>query len=74
MSLVTLTFRDIVKKYIHMGITIFQIFIWDGISSNIRSEIIFYGDANVKQNLRPHIPRYTTQIKNLDTGLDLGTP
>ena len=36
----------IVKKYIRMGITIFKFFIWGGISSNIRSEIMFYGSAN----------------------------
>ena len=28
-----------------MGITIFKIFIWGGISSYIRSEITFYGSA-----------------------------
>ena len=28
-----------------MGITILKIFIWRGISSNIRSEITFYGSA-----------------------------
>ena len=28
-----------------MGITIFKIFIWGGISSDIRSEITFYGSA-----------------------------
>ena len=31
-------------KYIK-GITVFKIFIWGGISSDIRSEIKFYGDA-----------------------------
>ena len=34
------------KKYIRMGITVFKIFIWGGISSNIRSEIMFYGSAD----------------------------
>ena len=27
------------------GITVFKIFIWGGISSDIQSEIYFYGDA-----------------------------
>ena len=35
-----------VKRYIRMGITIFKIFIWGGISSDIRSEIMFYGSAD----------------------------
>ena len=30
---------------IRMGITIFKIFIWGGISSDILSEITFYGSA-----------------------------
>ena len=33
-------------KYIRMGITIFQFVIWGGISSDIRSEIMFYGCAD----------------------------
>ena len=53
-SLVTLTFCEkqcifslfIVKKYIRMGITIFKFFIWGGISSDIRLEIMFYGSAD----------------------------
>ena len=35
-----------VKKHIRMGITIFKFFTWGGISSDIRSEITFYGSAN----------------------------
>ena len=35
-----------VKKYIRMGITIFQFVIWGGISSDIRSEIMFYDSAD----------------------------
>ena len=34
------------KKYFRMGITIFKIFIRGGISSDIRSEIMFYGSAD----------------------------
>ena len=30
------------------GITVFKIFIWGGISSDIRSEILFNGDASVE--------------------------
>ena len=33
------------SKCIRMGITIFKIFIWGGISSDIRSEITFYGSS-----------------------------
>ena len=35
-----------VKKYIRMGINIFKSFIWGGISSDIRSGIMFYGSAD----------------------------
>ena len=31
------------------GITVFKIFIWGGISLDIRSEIWFYGDMSDKQ-------------------------
>ena len=30
------------------GITVFKFFIWGGISSDIRSEILFYGDASAE--------------------------
>ena len=49
-----------------MGITIFKIFIWGGISLDIRSEITFYGPAcevAVKQNFRPYIRRHTSTNK-----------
>ena len=35
------------KNCIRMGITVFKIFIWGGISSDIRWEIMFYGSAYV---------------------------
>ena len=35
-----------VKKYIRMVIIVFKFFIWGGISADIRSEILFYGDAS----------------------------
>ena len=37
---------DETQKCIKMGITIFKNFIWRGISSDIRSEIMFYGSAS----------------------------
>ena len=40
-----LTFLFLIKIY---GITVFKIFIWGGISSDIRSEIKFYGDARAE--------------------------
>ena len=36
-----------VKKCIRMGITIFKIYIWGGISSVVWSEITFYSSADV---------------------------
>ena len=42
---VTLKIEIKLHKCIRMGITIFKIFIWGGISSDIRSEITFYGSA-----------------------------
>ena len=38
----------IVKKYIRMHKTIFKFFIWGGILSDIRSEILFYSDASAE--------------------------
>ena len=45
MRLATLKFEMKLQKCIRMEITIFKIFIWGGISSDIRSEITFYGSA-----------------------------
>ena len=40
-------------------ITVFKLFIWDGISSDIQSEN-FYGDARaIKRDFRTYIRRYT---------------
>ena len=36
-----------------MGITIFKIFIWGGISSDICSEITVYGSAHISNNIPP---------------------
>ena len=51
-----------------MGITLFKIFIWGGISSDILSEITFYGSAYarvaVKLNFRPYIRRYRPTSPN----------
>ena len=47
MLFATLQFETKLQKYIRMGITIFKIYIWGGISSDIRSEIMFYGSAPV---------------------------
>ena len=45
MQLATLQFELKLQKYIRMGITIFKIFIWGGISSDKGLEIRFYGFA-----------------------------
>ena len=43
--LATLKFETKLQKCIRMEITIFKIFIWGSISSDIRSKITFYGSA-----------------------------
>ena len=45
MGLATLQFESKLQKCTRMGITIFKIFIWGGISSDKVSEITFYGSA-----------------------------
>ena len=45
MRLATFLFETKLKKCIRIGITIFKVFIWGGISPDIRSEITFYGSA-----------------------------
>ena len=50
MLLATVKFETKLQKCIRIGITIFKIFIWGGISLDIRSEITFYGYAHASQN------------------------
>ena len=45
MRLAMLQFETKLQKCIRMGIIIFKIFIWGGISSDIRSEITFHVSA-----------------------------
>ena len=45
MRLATLQFETRLQKCIRMGITIFKTFIWGGISSDLHSEIKFYGST-----------------------------
>ena len=70
MGLTTLQFEMRLQKCIRMGITIFNIFIWGHISSSdIHSEITFYGSAQallLKLNFRPYIQRYTSPNKNVE--------
>ena len=40
-----LLFETKLQKCIRVGITIFKIFIWGGISSDIQLEITFYGSS-----------------------------
>ena len=50
-----------------MGINIFKIFMWGGISSDICSEITFYClRVAVKLDFRPYIRRYTSQNQNFE--------
>ena len=52
-----------------MGITILQFIIWGGISSNIRSEIMFYSaDASAKNKISDRISDdIPPQMRNLNT-------
>ena len=45
MRLAMLQFETRLQKCIRMGIAIFKIFNWGGISSDISSEIMFYSSA-----------------------------
>ena len=45
LQLATLRFEAKLQKRNRMGETIFNIFIWGGISSDLRPEITFYGSA-----------------------------
>ena len=52
-----------------MGITIFKIFIWGGISLDIRSEITFYGSASRRHKIKfPTSPNddEVSFLENLD--------
>ena len=75
MSVTQLTFCVIscfwcvkVKKYIRIRISIFRIFIWGSISSDICSEIMFSGSADVLlyKKIRPYIRRYTALNENFE--------
>ena len=52
---------------IRMGITVFKTFIWGGVSSDMWSEIMFYG--SVKLNFQSYIELYTSHIKIFNTQL-----
>ena len=51
-----------------MGITIFKISIWGGISSDIRRirVLLLSLSVTVKLNLRPYIQQYTAQNDNFE--------
>ena len=51
MRLVMLQFETALQECIRMGITIFKILIWGGMSSDIRAEIMF----TIKLSFKPHI-------------------
>ena len=54
---------------IRMGITKFKMFIWGGISSDIRSKtpfLWFHQCVAVKLNFRPYIRRYTSPNENFE--------
>ena len=56
------------------SITIFKIFIWE--SSDIRSEIMYYGSARMsrKLNFRPYKRRYTCACTSLNENLEYSYP
>ena len=66
MRLAMLQFETKLQKCIRMGITIFKIFIWGGISLDIRWKTTFYCSARVavKLNFRPYSQRYTSPNEN----------
>ena len=69
--LATLQFELKLQKCIRIGITIFKIFIWGGISSHIRSEIMFYGSARAEMYNAisdPYIRPYTCPNENFEYG------
>ena len=67
MRLATLQFQTNLQKCIRMGITMILIFISGGITSDIRSKIMFFPLCSrvvVKLNSRPYIRRYTSPNEN----------
>ena len=57
------------QKCIRMGIITFKTLIWGGISSDIRSEITFYGSAcffALKLNFQPYIRPFTSSSENFE--------
>ena len=67
MGLVTLQFERKLYMCIRMGITIFKIFFWGDISSNIRSEITLYGSSRAS----PYIRRYSSPNKKFEYSYSL---
>ena len=63
-------FEEYMLKYIRMGLTIFKFVIWGGISLEIRSEIMFYGDTpnKISDRISDDIP---PQMTNLNTVIPL---
>ena len=69
--LATLQFETKLQKCIRMGITIFKIFIWAGIWSDIwiRNCIIHLSSRGaVKHDFRPYMGRYTSPNENFEYG------
>ena len=76
MRLATLQFETRLYKGIRMGITIFKILIWGGISSDIRSKNTFYRSLPPTSPLRlnrPYIPPYTSQNENFEYSYPLNS-
>ena len=71
----TLQFETKLLKCIWMGITIFKVFIWGGISSDICLGITFYGSARsritIKLNIQLYIRQYTSTNENFEYGYPL---
>ena len=73
MQLAMLQFETKLQKCIRMGITIFKIFIWGGILSDIHSEITFYGSAcaSYDEHMMIHgsdVQNYTPTVKPVLSG------
>ena len=62
MTCVFMQLETKLQKSIRIGVTIFKISIYGGISSDILSEITFYGDGG----FGPYIQRFTSPNENLE--------
>ena len=73
MQLATLQIETKLQKCFRVGITIFKIFIWGGISLDIRSEITFYGSTALMNKTKFPTVYLTIYLPKLQFLIWLGT-